>query len=75
MTKFLNSEFRKNTNNYHSSLVIYDIWCYIYSIVVEWGEVLIFQQWLIDNRYISANTHGNRPSKNDVCNEMDEMCR
>ena len=30
---------------------------------------------LIENRYISANTHGNRPSKNEICNEMDEMYR
>ena len=40
---------------------------YIIAIVVLWGLIPVLLQWLIDNRYISANSLENRPSKKVFC--------
>jgi len=65
--------FLKITNNITFLLVIYAFTWYILPIVVNWGEVLIFQQWLIDNRYISANVWKTDQVKMIICSVLGEM--
>ena len=46
---------------------------YIIAIVVLWGLIPVLLQWLIDNRYISANVWKTDQVKMIICSILGEM--